>query len=1083
MKKISTPFIKRIFCFCFFAALLLSVTENARAATLTVTKTDDTNDGACNNDCSLREAIAVAVNNDGIVFSSLFDTPQVITLSDSFGQIFIDGKQLTITGKGANLLTVRRAATAASRYRIFEFDFCYITLSGMTISGGYADRIGNLANGGGGIFTIGGINTFDKIHLTNNTSADYGGAIFQYGGVLNVQNSTVSNNSSVTDSYGAGGLYGENRGMMNVTNSTVSGNTKNGGFQSGGGIMIENSRAVISNSTVTDNQNASNTGAAGVFAGDRAEITVKNSIVAGNRSTSTYADVNAYNAATNSGTFISSGYNLIGNVGTYGSVFNQTNDAIGTADNLRDARLYPFGFYGGAMPTHALRENSIAIDRGNDFGTTTDGRGVPRYDVPDVGSLTPDKGAFEYLPMVTNTANSGANSLRQIIADTPANGVVLFELEFFSTARIISLTSGELEINKNLAIVGTNANTLTVRRSTAAGTANFRIFFVNTGTVVNLSALTIAGGAAAGNNINGGGILNFGAALTVENCHITGNAANSGSGGGIFNSGGSLTVRGSTVSSNTAGASSAGAGIHAAAGDVNIFNSTVSGNVAASETGSNGGGIVSQSDVTVTVLNSTITDNAAIGTNSAGGFSSGGTVFIRNTIIAANRGNSNVPDVSGAFASKGYNLIGNIGDATDFTANGDQTGSKTAPLNPLLDALADNGGATPTQALGAGSPAIDKGSGFGAATDQRGFLRPFDISTVSNAADGSDIGAFEAQTTPTAFIAGTVAYETTPTGQTTKYVSGVTLTASGASAVSATTNSSGLYSLDNLNTGGQYTVTPAKTGNINGITPFDATLVLRCVAAGAGCALTANQRLAADANNSGDITPFDATQILRFVAANGQTAATGQVGNWKFAPASRTYSSLSNSLSNENHTAILIGEVNGNWMPTASFAASNVQTDSADDEMIPEFDKGAQAKSDVKFSQPNNAQKFRGRIVSIPIVLSEAAVKTVSGYSFAVQYDAKVLQPIVEAPFDVSGTFSQNNFAILANTTTPGRIGIAASSNGSNSASFAAPFETLIRLRFIVVGTAAASEKVEIGEIILEDENGNATPVRAANGK
>ncbi|HEX8399812.1 MAG TPA: dockerin type I domain-containing protein, partial [Pyrinomonadaceae bacterium] len=76
-----------------------------------------------------------------------------------------------------------------------------------------------------------------------------------------------------------------------------------------------------------------------------------------------------------------------------------------------------------------------------------------------------------------------------------------------------------------------------------------------------------------------------------------------------------------------------------------------------------------------------------------------------------------------------------------------------------------------------------------------------------------------------------------------------------------------------------------------------------------------NQILAADANGDGNITPFDATLILRYIAAGASNANTGQVGNWKFDPVSRPYQPLNNSVSGENYTAILIGEVNGNWTP------------------------------------------------------------------------------------------------------------------------------------------------------------------------
>ncbi|MDQ6787766.1 MAG: CSLREA domain-containing protein, partial [Acidobacteriota bacterium] len=46
--------------------MLLVAVSFGKAATLTVTKTADTNDGVCNSDCSLREAIAVAASNDTI---------------------------------------------------------------------------------------------------------------------------------------------------------------------------------------------------------------------------------------------------------------------------------------------------------------------------------------------------------------------------------------------------------------------------------------------------------------------------------------------------------------------------------------------------------------------------------------------------------------------------------------------------------------------------------------------------------------------------------------------------------------------------------------------------------------------------------------------------------------------------------------------------------------------------------------------------------------------------------------------------------------------------------------------------------
>ncbi|MDQ4121755.1 MAG: proprotein convertase P-domain-containing protein [Acidobacteriota bacterium] len=158
-------------------------------------------------------------------------------------------------------------------------------------------------------------------------------------------------------------------------------------------------------------------------------------------------------------------------------------------------------------------------------------------------------------------------------------------------------------------------------------------------------------------------------------------------------------------------------------------------------------------------------------------------------------------------------------------------------------------------------------------------------------------------------IAGTVKYGVNPA----KSVSNVAIGATGSSTLSVNTNSTGHYSLSNLSNGGNYTVTLTKTTDKNGITAFDATLVLRCVAAGANCALTHNQRIAANTDADTGVTAFDATQILRYVAANGSNANTGQVGNWKFEVPSRNYSPLNASFPNEDYMAFLIGEVDGDW--------------------------------------------------------------------------------------------------------------------------------------------------------------------------
>jgi hypothetical protein len=78
---------------------------------------------------------------------------------------------------------------------------------------------------------------------------------------------------------------------------------------------------------------------------------------------------------------------------------------------------------------------------------------------------------------VTNTNDSGPGSLRQALVDTNDGDTINF-----AVTGGIGLTSGELVINKNIAISGPGADLLAVSR--APETASFRIFHVPAGHTV-----------------------------------------------------------------------------------------------------------------------------------------------------------------------------------------------------------------------------------------------------------------------------------------------------------------------------------------------------------------------------------------------------------------------------------------------------------------------------------------------------------------------------------------------------------------------------------------------------------------------
>jgi hypothetical protein len=337
---------------------------------------------------------------------------------------------------------------------------------------------------------------------------------------------------------------------------------------------------------------------------------------------------------------------------------------------------------------------------------------------------------------VTNTADSGAGSLRDAIATAASGDTIDFNLS--SCPCTITLTSGELAIDKDLVIEGPDADQLTV-----SGGNTSRVFNVGAITPaidVTLYRFTIADGNSA---TGGGGIRSQSSGtFNLANCAVINNRAPStvyAAGGVEYTGAGTMNIAGCVFSGNQA---SEGGAIHLDAGTVNITNTTISGNTA---TSAFGGGI-SNYNGNLTLVNTTITNNSA--STGAGGVESSGTTTVRNSIIAGNSGSN--PDVGGTFSSGGFNLVG-IGDgSTGFTngSGGDLVGTGASPLNPLLRPLANNGGPTQTHALLAGSPAIDQGgAATDVTTDQRGVLRPVDLSTIANAAggNGSDIGAYEAR--------------------------------------------------------------------------------------------------------------------------------------------------------------------------------------------------------------------------------------------------------------------------------------------------------------------------------------------------
>ena len=222
----------------------------------------------------------------------------------------------------------------------------------------------------------------------------------------------------------------------------------------------------------------------------------------------------------------------------------------------------------------------------------------------------------------------------------------------------------------------------------------------------------------------GGGMYNYNSSPSLTNVTFSNNG--SPDGGGMTNTNNSTpNLAGVTFSGNSA---SYGGGMSNNFSSPILTNVTFSGNSAA-----HGGGMSNNSSSPI-LTNASFSTNTAV-TSGGGMYNYTSSPVIRDSIFWGNG-----TEFDGATTTTINDSLIQGGCPAGATCGG-----LFLMSDPLLGALADNGGLTQTRALGAGSPAINAGNNTTCAhTDQRGIARPQGAAC--------DMGSYELELIPVLYV-------------------------------------------------------------------------------------------------------------------------------------------------------------------------------------------------------------------------------------------------------------------------------------------------------------------------------------------
>jgi len=461
-------------------ALWLMSSGPAFAETFNVTTSLDTNDGSCDSDCSLREAIIAANQHLGADTVVVPAGTYVLSLVGSEEDQSASGDldivdDLTILGAGRDSTQIDGNGTD----RVFDIHGAVVVvLSGLSIQNG---RVGD---GGGGIANAGTL-TLTDCTLSDNAATATGG---DGGGIYNSGAATLTNCNLRFNRAGdivefatgsGGGIYNTSVGTLTLTHCGLEGNSgyAGAGIYNAGAATLTNCSVVVGRFALYGS---------GIY--NRGTLTLRNCDVSGNSAVASGGGIYNTGPLTLTNCTVSGNSVLRGSYG--GGIYNAGGTATLTDCWVSDNSVQGFGgspVYGGGIlngGTMTLTNCTISRNRG-DIGR---GGGIYNGGMLTLANCT-----------LSHNVAGGFGSLANGSGSGYGGGIY--------NGYKVALT--------NCTLSGNEAGDLIYRASGYGGAiANER------NGEVTLANCTLSDNAAVGTAGTGGGIWNFGTA-TLGNTIIT----------------------------------------------------------------------------------------------------------------------------------------------------------------------------------------------------------------------------------------------------------------------------------------------------------------------------------------------------------------------------------------------------------------------------------------------------------------------------------------------------------------------------------------------------------------------------------